>query len=232
LKDDPEADEKQGIFEVNNKGQKEPIVKPSKVYRLFVNLHRKSKEYGEESVLGRVSTPYYVATSGETRLDQARRHVAMRTFKEFYYTEKRWRSKESYPMDCYAFYVWATGSCTVGARSGRANLARLFSGNTPFRNGSHISGIAEKESIHGDYVRKPGHSFMLLAYDRKLKRVWTMEGNFGRSIEVAVRPTNSEWKVGHLAEEHIRADLFDTAATPRDASSPTASVETRDAPTS
>jgi hypothetical protein len=53
---------------------------------------------------------------------------------------------------------------------------------------------------------------MLLAYDAKLGQVWTIEGNFGRTIEVAMRPPGSGWTVGHLAEEHIRQDLFEVAS--------------------
>ncbi|MCH5374539.1 MAG: hypothetical protein JJ992_11220 [Planctomycetes bacterium] len=227
LREQLQGEEKLAVFDVTNAGDESPIIKPGKVYRLFVNLHRKSNAYGAESVLGRVPTPYYVATSGDTRLQQARQYVAMRTFKEFYYTERGWRSEEQYPMDCHAFYCWATGSCTVGAQYGRANLGRLFGGRTPYRSGGNIAEIAEKESIHGDYVRIPGHTFMLLAYDAKLGQVWTMEGNFNRTIEVAIRSTGSGWSVGHLAEEHIRDDMFDVATESSDSGTSTASLERR-----
>jgi hypothetical protein len=53
---------------------------------------------------------------------------------------------------------------------------------------------------------------MLLAYDAKQNCVWTMESNFNRTIEVAIRPANSGWTVGHLADEHIRPGLFTTGA--------------------
>jgi hypothetical protein len=39
--------------------------------------------------------------------------------------------------------------------------------------------------------------------------VWTMESNFNRTIEVAIRPVGSEWTVGHLVDEHIRPGLFE-----------------------
>ena len=207
-----DGDGKLGVFDVTNEGGSQPIIKPAKVYRLFVNLHRKSKQYGEESVLGRVPTPYYVATSGESRLERARQHIAMRTFKQFYYTEKGWRSEERPPIDCHAYYCWATGSCTVGAQNGRALLGRLFGGRFPYRNGSQISQLAGEGAIHADYVRQPGHTFMLLAYDPNLNHVWTMESNFNRTIEVAIRGVNSGWTVGHLEDEHITPGLFQAGA--------------------
>lgn len=223
-----------GVFELTNKHEKTPIVEPAKVYRLFVNLHRKSKEYGKESALGRVALPYYVATSGETRIDRARQHIVMRTFKEFYYARMGWRTGERYPMDCYAFYMWATGTCTVGAQNGRTVLGRLFGGQTPYNSGSDIRELVKKSPIHGDYVRIPGHSFMLLAYDPKIQTVWTIEGNFGRTIEVVNRSLGSGWTVGHLAGQHIRPDLFGptSLADSESRTSVTAASHSRNTPSS
>ena len=68
--------------------------------------------------------------------------------------------------------------------------------------------------IHGDYVRIPGRTFMLLAYDDSQNRVWTMEGNYGHSIEVAIRPVGSGWQVGHLAEEHVDAAAMEALTRP------------------
>ncbi len=199
---------KPAVFELTNKGEKEPLVEPAQVYRLFVNLHRKSKTYDKSTVLGRIHAPYYVATSGKTRLQRARRKVVMRTFKELYYAKQGWNSGGDYVMDCYAYYMWATGPVTVGAQNNRTILGRLFGGRTPFRSGGDIEEIAKEDAIHADYVRIPGHSFMLLAYDEENGQVWTMEGNFGRSIEIAIRSVGSGWTVGHLQDEHIRPGLF------------------------
>ncbi len=211
LTEDPQDGEKMAVFDVTNYDRQTPIVQPARVYRIYVNLHGQSDEYGADTALGHVPSPYYVATSGETRLARARRHVAMRTFREFYHKERGWRYAEQYRMDCHAFYLWATGSCTVGASNGTANLGRLFGARTPYRNGGHVSQLAAQSGIHGDYVRIPGHTFMLLAYDAKLGQAWTIEGNFGRTIEVALRPPGSGWTVGHLDEQHIRSDLFEVA---------------------
>jgi hypothetical protein len=196
-------------FDVTNDSESEQLIKPATVYRLFVNLHRKAQALGESTVLGRVATPYYVATSGPTRLDRARRHVVMRTFKEFYYTEKGWASDENSPLDCHAYYCWALSSCTVGAFRERANLGRLFGSDVPYHRGSDISELAAGGPVAADYVRIPGHTFMILAYDQKQNEVWTMESNFNRSIEVAIRPVGSYWTVGHLVEEHIAPGLFE-----------------------
>jgi len=234
LADQSQGESKTGVFDLTNENEESPVVEPAKVYRLFVNLHRKSDKYGKESVLGRVPGLYYVATSGETRLDRARQHIVMRTFKEFYYTERGWRSEERYSIDCYAFYMWATGSCTVGAQNGRTNLGRLFGEQVPFTNGGKIQELSKESGIHGDYVRIPGHSFMLLTYDPKSQLVWTMEGNFNDTIEVVNRSVSSGWTVGHLAEQHIRPGLFEPAsvATSRDAKSTTLTGHNQDAPSS
>jgi hypothetical protein len=208
--------EQLATFEVAN-AQGESLIQPQKVYRLFVNLHRKSAEYGQDSVLGRVPGPYYVATSGGTLLQKARQQIAMRTFREWYCTERGWPRDGGYRMDCHAYYLWATGAHTVGATRGQANLGRLF---RVFRSGSEIRHLTQEAPIHGDYVRIPGHTFMLLAYDEHLGKVWTMEGNFGSSIEIALRSVGSGWQVGHLDEQDIRPDVFEedeSAAEPGDA---------------
>ena len=211
--DDEESQEQIGTFEVKNE-QGESIVQPARVYRLFVNLHRQSEEYGEESVLGQVPTPYYVATSGKTILQQARQQISMRTFREFYYTERGWNRQAEYPMHCVEFYRWATGPCTVGADRGRTNLARLFRGRNSYRNGTAIRGLSAEEAVHGDYLATATHVFMLLAYDRDNGQAWTMEGNFNHTIEVCLRPVSSSWIYGHLAEEHIVAEAIRPNPTP------------------
>ncbi len=208
LNREPDGEFTYGSFDLTNDQEDPPLIEPTKVYRLFVNLHLKSKKYGRETVLGRIPAPYYVATSGDTTLDRARQQIAMRTFKEFYYRKQGWQSSESYSMDCYAYYMWATGFCTVGAENGRTQLDRLFGGNAPYNSGGQIPQLSAKASIHGDYVRKPGHSFMLLSYDPKRQQVWTMEGNFNSTVEIAIRSVSSDWTVGHLRDEHIRRGLF------------------------
>ena len=131
----------------------------------------------------------------------------MRTFREWYCTQRGWSRCGEYSMDCHDYYRWATGSCTVGASYGRANLGRLFNGR--YRNGGHIKELNEEANIHADYVRIPGHTFMLLAYDPERHEVLTMEGNFSRSIAVVVRSVGSGWQVGHLEQDNLRPDLFE-----------------------
>jgi hypothetical protein len=201
-KEDQKDTERAGTFEVVN-AEDESVIEPAKVYRLFVNLHRESEEYGDETILGRVPTPYYVATSGESILEQARQQIAMRTFREFYYTERGWNRNADYPMNCVAYYCWATGHCTVGASYGRTNLGRLFRGRNGYRNGGAVRSLSEEGAVHGDYLATSTHVFMLLAYDADYGRAWTMEGNFNNTIEVCLRPVSSSWTLGHLVEEHI-----------------------------
>lgn len=64
--------------------------------------------------------------------------------------------------------------------------------------GGDIIRIAGQEPIHGDYVRIPGHSFLLLAYDQKTQKVWTIEGNFSNRVEIHTRSISSGWQVGHI----------------------------------
>ena len=195
-------------FELDNRSWEEPLLGTARVYRLFVNLHRRAESQGRHTLLGRVPYPYYTATSGATRLDRARRKIVMRTFKEFYYRLNGWRTGEKYPMDCYAYYMWATGFCTVGAENGRTQLHNLFGKDNPYNLGSHIPELSGQGPIHGDYVRMPGHSFMLLGYDARRGQVWTMEGNFNSTVEVAIRSVGSSWQVGHLRDGHILPSLF------------------------
>ncbi|GIW91199.1 MAG: hypothetical protein KatS3mg109_1631 [Pirellulaceae bacterium] len=200
-------------FDVVNTSLYPDLVQPAHVYRLFITLHRASQRYDSSTVIGKITFPYYVATGGATRLDRARRHIVMRTFREYYYAQHGWDTGEQYPMDCYAYYTWAIGTCTVGAQNGRGILERLFGTLFPWATGDRIPAFAKQGPIHGDYVRKPGHSFMLLAYDRSTGLVWTMEGNFNSTIEIAIRSVHPGWTVGHLAEAHIQPGLFELTET-------------------
>jgi len=182
-----------------------PIIAPESVYRAFVVLHRRAPKYDTKSAWGRIRGPYYVATSGDSQLAKARHHIVMRTFKEFYYTERGWQRDENSPLDCHAYYRWATGSCTKGSSYGYANIEWLFD---RYHGGGEVAGLAEKEAIHADYVRIPGHTFMLLDYDKHLNQVWTMESNFNYTVEVAIRPPGSSWTVGHLDASHILEEMF------------------------
>ena len=195
-------------FDLKNQSWKPPLLRPARVYRLFVNLHRQAESQGRQTLIGPVPHPYYTATTGATRLDRARRRIVMRTFKEFYYRQNGWRTGENYPMDCYAYYMWATGFCTVGAENGRTQLHNLFGKENSYNLGSHIPALSEQAPIHGDYVRMPGHSFMLLSYDAERGQVWTMEGNFNSTVEVVIRTVGSSWTVGHLRDGHILPSLF------------------------
>jgi hypothetical protein len=198
-----------GTFELSNAAAEEAMIHPATVYRLFITLHRESDEYGETTAWGRLPGPYYVATSGDSRLERARQRIVMCTFREWYYTERGWNRNAHYPMDCHAYYRWATGPWTVGASDGWANLGALFG---TYHSGSHIAELMESDRIHGDYVRYPGHTFMLLSYDANSGYVWTMEANFNQTIEICLRSVDSGWTVGHLVADHIRPDLFDEVA--------------------
>lgn len=199
---------KPATVDVVNACDCENVIQPAKVYRLHVSLHRQSRRYSNRTALGQVHLPYFVATSGKQRMNRARQQIAMRTFKELYYAKQGWASDENYVMDCYAYYMWATGFCTVGAQYGTTNLGVLFNGETPFGHGGEIPEVAEKSPIHGDYIRMPGHSFMLLAYDKDTEQVWTMEGNYGATIEIARRSVSTGWSFGHLVDKHIRREMF------------------------
>ncbi len=220
-----------GMLEIADQNGEPPFVRPGKVYRLFVNLHLESEQYDDESVVGRISLPYYVATGGEGRLERGRQRMVMRAFREFYYRQRGWRSNARYRMDCVEFYRWAAAASTVNSQSGFANLARLFGAITPFRNGGLIPLFARERGIHGDYVRVPGHSFMLLAHDEALNQTWTIEGNFNRTVEVGIRSANSSWSYGPLEEEHICEELVEPLDTQAATGEPDAS-EARDSSTS
>ncbi len=212
-----------GVIDVTNDSQGEEIVKPGTVYRIFVNLHRKSANYDAASAIGRVPTPYYVATAGDSALEKARQTVVMRTFREWYCVQRGWSRCGEYVMDCHDYYRWATASSTVGASYGRANLGRLFNGR--YRNGGQIRALTEDAPIHADYVRIPGHTFMLLAYDPDRDEVLTMEANFNHSIAVVIRSVGSGWTVGHLEQDNLRPDLFELPGSEEESADATAQHE-------
>lgn len=204
-----DAEYKLALLELNNDIEEEPLIEPATIYRIFINIHGAAPEYDSDTALGRLPGAYYVATSGESVVEQARHRIVMKTFREWYYVERGWNREATYPMDCHAYYRWATGSCTVGSNNGWANIGQLFGGG--YYNGSHIPGLMQDGAIHGDYVRKPGHTFMLLAYDQQQGHVWTMEANFNHTIEIVKRSVGSGWQVGHLTGKDIRQELFDVS---------------------
>ena len=206
LVDVEDGDYKLAKLEVVNEAEQDPVIQPAKVYRVFINLHRKSDEYGAASAIGRLPGAYYVATSGSSVVEQARHQIVMKTFREWYYTERGWNRNATYPMDCHAYYRWATGACTVGSTDGWANIGQLFLSG--YHGAGNIPELIKEGPIHGDYVRVPGHTFMVLGYDDKTGHVWTMEANFGHTIEVAQRQIGSGWSVGHLAAADIDHSLF------------------------
>lgn len=206
LADVEDAEYKLATLDIVNECEQDLLLQPAKIYRVFVNLHREAGEYGKESVIGRLPGAYYAATSGSSVVEQARQRIVMKTFREWYYKERGWNRNATYPMDCHAYYRWATGACTVGSTNGWANLGRIF--RKGYHGGGNIPELMEKGPIHGDYVRKPGHTFMLLAYDAEKRHVWTMEANFNHTIEVVVRQIGSDWTVGHLAMEDIDHEVF------------------------
>jgi len=104
-----------GTFEVSNPLDDQVIIHPATVYQMFVTLHRESDQYGEATAWGKLPGPYYVVTSGESRLEKARHQIVMKTFREWYYKERGWNRNARYPMDCHAYYRWATGPVTVGS---------------------------------------------------------------------------------------------------------------------
>jgi hypothetical protein len=222
LNDVAGEDYKVATFDVDNVRGEQLVIRPKTVYRLFVSLHRDAEELSDSTVWGRLPGPYYAVTSGKTRLARARHKIVMRTFREWYYTERGWNRNAEYPMDCHAYYRWATGSCTVRSNNGWANVDSLFGS---YHNGSQISELTQSEKIHGDYVRIPGHTFMLLSYDADKGHVWTMEANFGNTIEICIRSVGSGWTVGHLKSEHIREDIFPPAADSAETKEDDANVE-------
>ena len=66
--------------------------------------------------------------------------------------------------------------------------------------------LVKKSRIHGDYVRIPGHSFMLLAYDPKIQKAWTIEGNYGNRVVLTRRSVQSHWSLGNLVPEMLREE--------------------------
>jgi hypothetical protein len=70
--------------------------------------------------------------------------------------------------------------------------------------GGQIVSMAEKEAIHGDYIRMSGHSFVLLAYDKNLGKVWTIEGNYNNRVLISTRSVSSGWMYGHLTAPMIK----------------------------
>ena len=154
---------------------------PNKVYQIWVNIYNQETETAQKTAVGYVPLPYYWVTNGPNPGDAKRQNVVRKSLQRYYYARKGWAGN----MDCWQF-----------CKHYSAEDFPRWNRRTHY--GSSIPALASQGPIHGDYVRIPDyHSFLILSYNKKKNIVWSVEGNFGSTIEVIQRRLNSSWRVSH-----------------------------------
>jgi hypothetical protein len=156
-------------------------LKPNSVYQIWVTIYNQDIESAQKTAIGYVPLPYYWVTNGPNPSDVKRQNVVRKSLQRYYYARKGWAGN----MDCWQF-----------CRHYSADDFPTWNRRTHY--GKSIPALASQGPIHGDYVRIPDyHSFLILSYNKKKNIVWSVEGNFGSTIEVIQRRLNSSWRVSH-----------------------------------
>jgi hypothetical protein len=154
---------------------------PNGIYRAWINIHSADNELSDENVIGTVPYAFYFVTAGPSELEQKRRSVVMPALKHYYMA----RLRQAGNLDCWQF-------------TKRYAATQFPSWNRKTHSGRSIPALAVEGSIVGDYVRIPDyHSMLILGYDKKNNRVWTVEGNFNSTIEIVSRTDYGNWWITH-----------------------------------
>ena len=97
-------------------------------------------------------------------------------------------------------YLKSKGWHTFYNQSAWSKYGSVFRGND-------VINWAEQDMIHGDILGTGGHRGMLLAYDRKLKRFWTLEGNFNNRVTITKRRVGGFWQ-GRIVEDMVQDGII------------------------
>jgi hypothetical protein len=172
-------------------------------YRLHVYFYTPGES---PSLIGEAELPFHAVTGGPEKVAQARAAIAMKALGEV----DDWRRgsydrRKGYVVGrwCERFYCWnilehvhtpfrTSYSPTIFSRHGA-----LFSGGV-------IRRLMQNQGTMGAHVRTSNHGFMVLAYDRHLGQVWTIEGNFNNRVVLTRRRPSDYWSLGTIVESMLK----------------------------
>jgi hypothetical protein len=181
------------------------------VYRVRVTFYRKPADSLSYQRIGVPSDWYYTITDGTIPKTHTRALIVLKGFKELSESDNgqvgyfgvepdgtRYGADEGEAW-CSEFYAWVTETWLIGV-SGQhysGGLIDLFDAAGSYYPGSEIA----TRAAPGDYLPvdtnedgEINHSAMFLAYDssQASPQVWTLEGNYSNSVQVASRNFDHE----------------------------------------
>ena|GEM_PF-2893754 len=159
----------------------------------------------------RVKDPYFLVTSGPTRLAKARRKILLKALAEAYdWDHRNYDRSKDYGNSggwCDRFYSWSASEMTSLKYPNYA--PSYFQRNGGLASAADIKERGARESLAGDMVRYDAmflgnHTFMIIAFDQATGGLWTVEGNFNNRVMRSQRQVEGAFKLGHLTEAMLR----------------------------
>ena len=158
-----------------------------------------------------IKDPYFIATTGESKLSKARRLIVLKALAEGYdWDNRNYDRSKDYASSggwCDRFYSWSVSGNTSLKYPNYA--PSYFQRNGGLNSSADIKTIAAKESLAGDMVRYDApflgnHTFMIVAFDQATNKLQTVEGNFNNRVMRSTRNVEGAFKLGHLTESMLR----------------------------
>lgn len=186
-------------------------LQPETVYRLEGVSVTDISQAGQSSATTSVKDPYFLATSGDTKLSKARRRLALQALSEAYdWDNRNYDSTKQYARGwgwCDYFYTWMTAK-EFNVRAGSGSTY-FFRRHNSLGDASKIPTIAQTASMAGDLIRYEGtsegtHTFMIIAFDADTQSLWNVEGNYNSRVMRSQRKIRSNWMHGHLTESQVK----------------------------
>lgn len=172
---------------------------PATVYRFRLCLVQGGQQ------LGKLPYWYFASTTSSDPVEHARGEIIMSAFREWNAFNYRHVGPSRYGGGawCSNFYRFAAAS-----RLEDLGAPGTWGGNGldwHFRKAGAITSSSELSAVgrHGDYIRLPGHTAMLIAYDKDAEIIWTIEGNWSNSIRIKQRRLYTGWTLGRITENQL-----------------------------
>jgi hypothetical protein len=176
---------------------------PETAYRFHVYFYTPGASRG---LLGEAELPFHAVTAGVEKVAQARAEIAMKALGEV----NDWRRgsydrRKGYVVGrwCERFYCWNILE-HVNTPFSTSYSPSIFSRHGALFSGGVIRRLMHNSDVMGAHVRTSDHGFMVLAYDRHLGQVWTIEGNYGNRVVLTRRYPSDYWSLGTIVESMLK----------------------------
>lgn len=178
-----------------------PGLRPDAVYQMDVHLYRKNPENPKTGLFLASAGTYRGVTVADTALSKARHQAVTTLFLE----ENDWRlgrrGLKSAPYTgvdggwCGQFPYWCKRPYFLEFDEEPSDTYKKWG-----KYSDKFEPPTDGEAIHGNYGLRNKHKFTVLGYSPKSGTVYTVEGNFGKSVQFNTRGTGSFHGYGRLTD--------------------------------